>query len=164
MNEPVRVPARFRRPREQLIAALVPDAAKPMPPPAPLPALPATRLPADSESGLLIGTARIDRTGRVHERSLFRALGWGPGRRLALDTVRELIVVAPDPGGWHAVDHRGAVTLPAAARRMCGIEPGPPLLLAAAVHEQILVVHPAALAAHLLAEHYRAATGLHRDS
>jgi hypothetical protein len=30
-----------------------------------------------------------------------------------------------------------------AARRMCGIEPGPPLVLAAAVAEQVLVIHPA---------------------
>ncbi|RJQ84685.1 AbrB/MazE/SpoVT family DNA-binding domain-containing protein [Amycolatopsis panacis] len=164
MTEPVRAPTRLRRPREQLIAALVPDAAKPLPSPAPLPTLAAPRLPAGSGSGLLIGTARIDRTGRVHERSLFRALGWGPGRRLALETVRGLIVIAPDPGGGHAVDRRGAITLPAAARRMCGIEPGPPLLLAAAVREQVLVVHPATLAAHLLAEHYRTAAGLRREN
>ncbi|WP_186382725.1 hypothetical protein [Amycolatopsis rhizosphaerae] len=37
---------------------------------------------------------------------------------------------------------------------MCGIEPGPPLVLAAAAREQILVVHPAATLARLLASHY----------
>jgi hypothetical protein len=32
--------------------------------------------------------------------------------------------------------------------------PGPPLILAAAVREQLLVVHPAAIVARLLATHY----------
>lgn len=40
-----------------------------------------------------------------------------------------LIVIAPD--------------LPAAARRMYGIESDRPLVLAAAIREQLLVVHPA---------------------
>lgn len=54
--------------------------------------------------------------------------------------------------GWHAIDRRGAITLRAAARRMCGIAPGPPLVLAAAAREQVLIVHPAALVAGLLAD------------
>jgi hypothetical protein len=107
------------------------------------------RLPTVAGPDLLVGTARIDRTGRVHERAVFGTLGWDSGRKLALDTVHGVIVIAPDPAGRHVVDHRGAVTLPAAARRMCGIEPGPPLVLAAAVREQVLVVHPAATVAGL---------------
>jgi hypothetical protein len=43
--------------------------------------------------------------------------------------------------------------LPAAARRMCGITLGRPVILLAAVHQQILVVHPAAALARLLAAH-----------
>lgn len=147
------------RPREQLIAALVPDTPPRRPPPASLPRLPALRLPARAGPELLIDTARIDRAGRVHARAVFDALGWAPGRRLALDTVGELIVLAPDVAGWYRIDRRGAVTLPPAARRMCGIEPGPPLVLAAAVAEQLLVVHPTATVARLLAGHYRDLTG-----
>lgn len=52
-----------------------------------------------------------------------------------------------------------ALPLPAAARRMCGIEPGPPLVLAAAVADQLLVVHPVVTVARLLAGHYRDLTG-----
>jgi hypothetical protein len=66
----------------------------------------------------------MDRSGRLHERVLLSALGWGPGHRLGMDTVGGLIVVAPDPGGLHAIDRRGGLSLPAAARRMCRIEPG----------------------------------------
>ncbi|GLZ28063.1 hypothetical protein Lesp02_02530 [Lentzea sp. NBRC 105346] len=139
-----------------MIAALIPTTAEPRPPAAPMPTLPALRLPTLTDPGtLLIGTARIDRTGRVHERAVLRALGWEPGRRLELDTIHGLIVITPDPAGRHSVDHRGAITLPAAARRMCGVELGPPLTLAAAVRQQVLVVHPAATVAALLAAHYR---------
>jgi hypothetical protein len=73
--------------QEQLIAALLPDVhAEPPPPsPGPLPALPAPTLPASTETDrLLVGMARLDRSGRLHERRLLRALGWAPGQRLAL--------------------------------------------------------------------------------
>lgn len=153
------VPPWPQRPRERLIAALVPDTPPRRPRPASLPRLPALRVPAQAGPELLIECARIHRAGRVHAHAVFAALGWAPGRRLALDIVGELIVLAPDPAGWHRIDSRGAVTLPAAARRMCGIDPGPPLLLAATVAEQLLVVHPAATVARLLASHYRELTG-----
>lgn len=152
-------PRRPSRPRERLIDALLPAAAEWRPAAVRLPMLPTPCLPAAAGPELLIECARIDHAGRVHARAVFDALGWEPGRRLALDTVGELIVIAPDPAGWHRIGSRGAVTLPAAARRMCGIDPGPPLVLAAAVAEQLLVVHPAATVARLLAGHYRELTG-----
>lgn len=163
MTDLVRIPTRPGRPRERLIAALVPDMLERRPPPARLPPLPALGLPVPAGPDLLVGTARIDRSGRVHERAVLRALGWEPGRRLAIDTVHGLIVLAPDQAGQHVVDHRGAFTLPAAARRMCGIEPGPALVLAAAVQAQVLVVHPAATVARLLAGHYRDLIGIRDD-
>jgi hypothetical protein len=98
--------------------------------------------------------ARIDRSGRLHERRLLRALGWTPGQRLALDVVHGLIVMQPTPTGPHVLDSRGALRLPTAARQMCGIDPGPPVVLAASVGEQTLVIHPAAIVARLLTTHY----------
>lgn len=56
-------------------------------------------------------------------------------------------------GGAHRIDHRGAIALPAAARRMCGIPAGPPVVLVADVRRQRLVVHPAAAVIRLLTEH-----------
>jgi hypothetical protein len=52
-------------------------------------------LPTSSVEGLLIGMSRIDRSGRLNERRLLRALGWMPGQQLALDVVHGLIVVQP---------------------------------------------------------------------
>ncbi|MFI7123041.1 hypothetical protein [Amycolatopsis sp. NPDC049868] len=156
--------ARAVRPREQLIAALVPDSTQRRPQPARLPTLPEPRLPVESGPDLLIGAVRIDRTGRVNERLLLRALGWNPGRRLALDTLHGLIVIAPEPSGPHAIDARGALTLPAAARHLCGIEPDRPLVLAASIREQLLIVHPGTTVAHLLTGHYRDITGLDHDA
>jgi bifunctional DNA-binding transcriptional regulator/antitoxin component of YhaV-PrlF toxin-antitoxin module len=98
--------------------------------------------------------ARVDRSGRLHERRLLRALGWAPGQQLALDVVHGLIVVQPARTRPHALDSRGALPLPAAVRRMCNISAGPPVVLAAAIPEQTLVIHPAALVAYLLAAHY----------
>ena len=101
--------AHLRHPgtHEQLIAALLPDviAPQPTPLPAPMPSLPAPsppRLP-DPDT-LLLGTARLDRSGRVHERTLFRALGWEPGHKLTIDTVDDLIVVSSVAGGGHRID------------------------------------------------------------
>jgi hypothetical protein len=105
---------------EQLIAALLLDVTAPRPTPRPisLPTLPAPNLPStDDPDTLLVGTARVDRSGRIHERALLRALGWQPGYELELDTASDMIAIASVPGGRHRIDDRGALTLPAAARR-----------------------------------------------
>jgi hypothetical protein len=60
--------------QEQLIAAL--------------PALLAPTLPTSAGvDDLLVGMARIDRSGRLHERRLLHALGWTPGHPSRLDVV-----------------------------------------------------------------------------
>lgn len=150
------------RGHEQLIAALAPDFGAPQrPAPAPVPTLAAPL--SHSTDALLVGAARIDRAGPVDARILLRALGWAPSHRLDLDTRHGIIVVASTPAGKHIVERRGAIALPAAARRMCGIEPGPPLVLAAAVRKQVLVIHPAATVAQLLTAHYRDLIGIPTD-
>ncbi|WP_156994339.1 hypothetical protein [Pseudonocardia acaciae] len=143
--------------REQLIGALLPDIhAEPSPPLAvPLPVLPAPTLPASTTAaGLLIGMARADRSGRLHERRLLRALGWMPGQRLALDVVHGLIVVQPAPTGSHVLDDRAALHLPAATRRLCRINHGAPIVLTASVAQQTLVIHPPHVVARLLSAHH----------
>jgi hypothetical protein len=152
--------------QEQLIAALLPDVhAEPSPhSPAPLPTLPTPALPTSTDvDGLLVGMACIDRSGRLHERRLLRALGWAPGQRLAVDVVHGLIVVQPAQTGSPALDSRCALPLPAPARHMCGIESGPPVVLAASVADQSLVIHPVTLVARLLAAHYVDLLAGHRD-
>jgi hypothetical protein len=143
--------------RERLIAALVPDAVEhpELVPAAALPMLPALRRVEQAGSAaLLVATARMDGSGRIHERLLLRALGWEPGQRLEMDIAHGLVVVAATPTGPHMIDHRGALPLPAQLRHLSRIEPGPPLVLAAAVAAQVVVVHPAVVVAELLAAHY----------
>jgi hypothetical protein len=70
-----------------------------------------------------------------------------------MDITHGLIVVAATPTGPYAIDHRGALQFRAQLRHLCGIELGPPLVLAAMVDAQVLVVHPATVVAKLLAEH-----------
>jgi hypothetical protein len=142
--------------QEQLIGALLPDVHAEPPPhsPAPLPTLPTPTPPTSSVDGLLVGMARIDRSGRLHERRLLHALGWMPGQQLALDVVHGLIIVQAASTGPHVLDHRGALHLPATARRMCGIDASPLVVLAASTPEQTLVIHPSTVVARLLAAHH----------
>jgi hypothetical protein len=156
--------ARDRHPStaEQLIAALLPDFTAPSHTTrsVPLPALPAPGPPRRHDpDGLLLGTARLDRSGRLHERSLLRALGWGPGHQLTIDTCDDMTVISSAAGGRHRVDDRGALALPATARRMCAITIGPPVVLIADVPEQALLAVPAVTATLLLAMHYRTRIG-----
>ena len=143
--------------QERLIAALIPDALEACSDIAstPLPMLPTlTRLDGVAPGRLMVSTTRIDRSGRMHERFLLRELGWEPGQRLEMDTMHGMILIAATRTGHHTVDARGAISLPAALRHLCGIEPGPPLVLAAAVPEQVMAIHPADTVARLLAAHY----------
>jgi hypothetical protein len=161
---PRMTPPEYQRLRrdEQLITALVPArlAGGRPPTPAPLPLLPAPGLPAGTGPGdLLVGTACLDRSGRLTARALLRALGWAPGHRVDIAVAGGVLVVGSAPAGLHAVGDRGELGLPASARRMCGITPGPPVLLVAALPHDVLVVHPAHLIAQLLADWYSTTAG-----
>ena len=120
-----------------------------------MPTLPASRpVGLDEPDAVMLGTARVDRSGRFHERALLRALGWEPGRSIDLDVSHEAIVMMGAAAGAHRIDDRGAVALPAAARWMCGIPTGLPVVLIAIVHRQLLIVHPARTVARVLAAHH----------
>ncbi|TNC19423.1 hypothetical protein [Amycolatopsis alkalitolerans] len=148
-----------QRPSEQLISALVPDFAARQTEPVRLPDLPAPHAGQHSKSDMVVGMARVDRTGRVRERSVFDALGWRPGQRLWLESRGEVIVLVADPTGHHRVDTRGAVTLPAAARQMCGIDRGPALVLTGIPREHTLLVYAAATLTRLLADFHHEILG-----
>jgi len=44
---------------------------------------------------------------------MLRELGWTPGKKLDLDTLHGMILIAAAPTGQHTIDHRGAINLPA---------------------------------------------------
>jgi hypothetical protein len=100
--------------------------------------------------------ARPDRSGRLTERGLLRALGWAPGHRIDIHSHGEMLVIASAVAGEHAVGSRGELLLPVSARQMCAIAAGQPLLLLALVAHDLLVIHPASAVARLLA-------GLHAE-
>jgi bifunctional DNA-binding transcriptional regulator/antitoxin component of YhaV-PrlF toxin-antitoxin module len=143
--------------QERLIGALIPDTLGPRTDgiPTRMALLPVLRhLDHIAPVSLQVSTCRMDRSGRIHERLLLRELGWEPGDRVDMDTIHGLILIANAPTGQHTIDHRGAIKLPAALRRLCNINYGRSLVLAAAVPEQVMVVHPAIVVAEMLASHY----------
>lgn len=157
MNYVGRLSSRPSHVQERLIGALIPNALGPRDQVAraPLPVLPAlSRLDNLNPAALLVSTSRMDRSGRIHERILLSQLGWHPGTRVDIDTLHNMIVIAAIPTGHHTIDHRGAIKLPASLRRLCGIDHGPPLVIAAAMSEQVMVVHPTATITHMLTAHY----------
>ncbi|MEH1058406.1 hypothetical protein V6U89_24750 [Micromonospora sp. CPCC 206171] len=110
------------------------------PEPAPMPTLPP---PADeSAAGVLFDVARPDTAGRVTARALLRALEWTPGTALRVDISHGAVLVTPAAAGAHVVGARGELPLPAAARHLCGITPGQPVLLAAVRSRNQILVHP----------------------
>jgi hypothetical protein len=141
---------------ERLVGALIlPTVARRPASGAPLPMLPAPALPSSTgPADLLLDVARVDRSGRVSARALLGALGWRCGRRLDIAVVHGALVVGAATSGLHVVGSRGEVALPAAGRRMCGIDTGAAVLLVACPVRDVLVVHPAEAVAGLLVDWY----------
>jgi hypothetical protein len=122
--------------------------------------LPVLGLPTRTQPGeLLPDMARLDPSGRLSARGLLAALHWDAGHRVDVAVVAGAIVIRSSVAGLHAVGGRGELALPAAARRMCGIVPGVPVLVAACPAREVLVVHPARLVVELLCRWYGEAAG-----
>ncbi|MEU7778835.1 hypothetical protein [Micromonospora parva] len=83
---------------------------------------------------------------------LLRALGWPPHHRLDIHPRDGMLVIRSASDGRQQVGSRGALPLPANARHMCRIESGQPVLLAAIVAHDLLVVHPVSTVVRLLAD------------
>jgi hypothetical protein len=150
---------RSRASPEQLIGALVPSPiSRRRPSPAPLPLLPARHLLAGSDAPVL-DMARLDRSGRLSARALLRTLGWRPGRRVDIDVVDGAMVIVSAVSGQPAVGTRGELALPTTARQLCGMKPGPPVVLAAYPPLDLLVIHPVSTVARLLREFHACLAG-----
>ncbi|MGC4854507.1 AbrB/MazE/SpoVT family DNA-binding domain-containing protein [Micromonospora sp. DT4] len=123
-------------------------------PPLPLPDLPIPRAGSS-----VYGLAAIDVSGRIADRMIVRALGWGCGTRLHIYESAGLIVVRLDPQGVFTLTGQGHLHLPAAVRKWCGLKPGDRLLLAADRDGGVLVVHPPAALDAVVAQIHAAAFG-----
>jgi hypothetical protein len=105
---------------------------------------------------------RPDRSGRVTERRLLRVLHWSPGHCVDIHVDEGMLLVASAGTGRQTVGSRGELLLPGSARRMCGIVPEQPVLLAALVAQDLLVIHPASTVGRLLTDlHTRLPGGRH---
>ena len=82
---------------------------------------------------MVYGLGRIDASGRVADRTVTRALGWRGGDRLTLTASAGVVTARRDPGGLVILPPRHYIVIPATLRYRCGLLPGDPVLVAAAV-------------------------------
>jgi hypothetical protein len=99
------------------------------------------------------GLARVDRSGRVADRTVTGALGWRGGDRLTLTAEAGVVVIRRDPSGLVTLPPRSCVPIPATLRHRCGLLPGDPVLLAARPAEDTLTAYSLAVVDQALAAH-----------
>ena len=90
---------------------------------------------------MVYGLARVDRSGRVADRTVTGALGWRGGDRLTLTAEAGVVVIRRDPSGLVTLPPRSCVPIPAALRHCCGLLPGDPVLLTAVPAEDTLTAY-----------------------
>ena len=83
----------------------------------------------------------------------------GPGHRIDIRPQAGMLVIVSARAGRQVVGSRGELPLPAAARKMCGIAAGQPLLLAGFPSADLLMIHAARAVVRLLADLHAQAIG-----
>lgn len=123
--------------------------------------LPVPSLAAGSprESDTVYALSAVDKSGRVADRSIVRALGWLPGTRLDIREQLGIILARPAADAVHCIDDRGYLHLPLAVRRWCHLTAGDRVLLAADRGTGVLVAHPLTVLDRLLASIHTAIAG-----
>ncbi|MGC5054838.1 hypothetical protein ACLQ2S_25680 [Micromonospora sp. DT48] len=116
--------------------------------PLPLPALSSefTRT-ADAAYAL----SAVDKSGRIADRSIVRALGWSPETRLDIREQSGVILACATADGTYRIDDRGYLLLPLTVRRWCRLKAGDRVLLVAQLSAGVLAAHPLAVLDRLLA-------------
>jgi bifunctional DNA-binding transcriptional regulator/antitoxin component of YhaV-PrlF toxin-antitoxin module len=133
---------------EPAVSLFVPPETVTRPAAAPLPVPPVAELPA---AALVLGMAGVDHSGRVRDRLVFAALGWGPGDRTDVTVRPRVLVLRRVAAGGVPIDARGRVFLPAGARAVFAITVDDRVLLAADPRRHHLIVYPVRVVAALLA-------------
>jgi bifunctional DNA-binding transcriptional regulator/antitoxin component of YhaV-PrlF toxin-antitoxin module len=119
----------------------------------------ASSAPPFKPAELLLATAKIDHSGRVGDRVLLTALGWNPGDRHDVRTIRQGAELSLSPTGLFRVDSRSNVFLPAATRDLLGIHPGDRVVLIASPTTDTLLIHPVTVVTALLTQFHRYPAG-----
>lgn len=119
--------------------------------PLPVPPVPA-RYP---QTGLDLGIAAVNASGRVREQQLIlKTLGWRAGDRTSSHVIADGIVIRREHDGHQLIDPRNQLLIPAGLRTLYRIGAGDRIVLVAIPEQEVLIVHPTAFVAGLLAEHY----------
>ncbi|MEV0135585.1 hypothetical protein AB0H83_44930 [Dactylosporangium sp. NPDC050688] len=71
-----------------------------------------------------------------------------------MDVADGTIQIQRHPGRRAPVDTRDTLTLPAAARQLCGISSGDQIVLTADLTHNRMTIYPMAIVARLLTEHH----------
>ncbi|WP_433261655.1 hypothetical protein ACQPZF_27420 [Actinosynnema sp. CS-041913] len=111
-------------------------------------------------SGLIVGVARFDHSGRIGERWLMEALGWPPGARYELLVESDRATVSLSAEGKGRIDSRGYVGVRAGTRDLLGIRKGDPVVLVARLDLGVLIIHPMRVVADLVARYYSCMDGV----
>jgi hypothetical protein len=90
---------------------------------------------------VIYGIARVGASGRICERAVITALGWAGGYRLTLTADAGVVTARRDLGGMVTLPASGYITIPAALRHRCGLEPGDQVLLAALPGQDTLAAY-----------------------
>jgi bifunctional DNA-binding transcriptional regulator/antitoxin component of YhaV-PrlF toxin-antitoxin module len=99
------------------------------------------------------GTGRIDASGRVADRAVTDALGWGRGDRLTITASDGVVVARRDPHGMVTLAARSYLAIPSALRRRCGLRTGDMVLLAAFTDQDAPAAYPVAVVGRALQAH-----------
>ncbi|MDP9641480.1 hypothetical protein J2S53_001425 [Actinopolyspora lacussalsi] len=114
-------------------------------------------------SSWVFGMGRVDASGRVGDRAVVAALGWGRDQRCELGVLAGSVLLRAHPDGLYGLSGPGYVVVPARARSRCGINPGDRVLLAGSPRQGVLLVHPPVVVEAALAERHAAVLGVSPD-
>jgi hypothetical protein len=123
----------------------------------PLPRL-AVQLP-DSTTYYVVTT--IDSRGRLADRSPLLLLQWRPGHRLAISAAHGagVVIILAQRNGHHVVTHEGRIRLPLPVRRLCRLNPGDRMLLAACPERSLLTAYTMHVIDAMVLAYHRAHPG-----
>jgi hypothetical protein len=116
--------------------------------------MPVPALGSCSGREAVYGLAVLDRYGRLAERSVLRALGWRPGRTLALTLLAGSVLAVPRAGSPVRIGNDEYLRLPVGMRRACHLVAGDRVLLVADRAAGRLLLHPPAALDALLDAHH----------
>ena len=116
-------------------------------------ALPLARPVRSVPQDVIYGIARVDASGRICERAVITALCWAGGDRLTFTADAGVATAHREPGGMVTLPASGYITIPAALRHRCGLEPGDQVLLAALPGEDALAAYCLAVVDQALRAH-----------